>query len=376
MVVLQNLKILFKPFHRVLSKWVKFSGLVVILAISSFANSTEAKAKNHPEKTIYMVLWNGATVTDRGFLEYFKYKGYKIKVVTKNLNQKKELVEPLVKEIKAAKPDLVYIYGSYPCIHMLGTLDKVSDDKHLTKIPTIAYVIQPVTVNLLKPLEATNGSQSSQPGFAPSERNFTGISIAVDPKAQLNAIQKYSKGIKKITAVYTKLEPNAVASIKLFEEQALKMGFVFEHVNFGIKNNETDASSINDTIRKAAETKPDLVYLPPDGFILKNITQIGEELSKNKLPSFTGMEFGIEKAKTALIGVVASSYAAGQAGAVLADKILYQGKDPGKLPFEYVQEISFLVRSDTLIDVPVYPSIEVVEIAKFVDGPLYEEQKK
>jgi putative ABC transport system substrate-binding protein len=246
---------------------------------------------------------------------------------------------------------------------MLGTLDSVQDDKHITNIPVLAYIIQPVSAGLLK-------------SFGASGRNFTGISIAVDPKSQVNAILQYSPKIRKITALYSSLEPNAVASVKLFEEAARQAGLELTHVNFAVKDNALDPSSIYSTIQEAKKTNPDLVYLPPDGFILKNSEEICKYLNDEKLPSFTGMEFGIEKAQTALFGVVASSYAAGQMGALLANKILYQGENPGAIPFEYVPEISFIVRSDTLRKTNFFPSINVVDAAKFIDGPMYADQKR
>lgn len=335
------------------------AGLYAILMVCCFLMSkvpsaSGAVAAEKPKK-IFMVLWLGIgeTLTETAFKDYFKLKNRNVEFVVRDANEDKAKLAEIVKEIRQTKPDLIYVYSSVPAVEIIGTLDKKDPQTNITDIPIVAYALDPVSLGLIKEM-------------GPTGRNWTGVSILVEAKAQLHAIQMYAP-FKKIAAIYSPLEPNAVVSVKDLKAQAVEKGLEFAEMPFGINKGKTEISSIEPAIQKAKQWGAELIYLPVDGFIASHIEQISKYLIDYQLPSFTSMELCITKPNSALFAMVAGAYAAGQNGAKKADEILFKGKKPGEIPFEKLQQLSFLIRKDTLSKIKYYPSLKIIELAEFVE---------
>lgn len=345
--------VLIAVFHTNLFATTSEKATPVLSGVFKFGDAE--KEVTNKTKKIFMILWlgNGLTPTDKAFVDYFKDKKYDLLIEYEDAMQDKEKIKTIVEKIRKQKPDLVYVYGTPPSLEILGKLDGSTPKTNIIDdIPIVAYIINPVSAGMLKE-------------FGPTDKNWTGVSILVPPSAQVETIKKYGD-FKKIAAVFAPTETNAVVSLKQFKEYAVKEGYTIEEFPFPVVNGKADPTQIKDTIEKAAASKPDLIFLPPDGFTSKYIADVSKYIQEQKLPSFTTMEFGILAPNSTLFGVVASSPVAGQVGAYQAEQILFENVPVSKIPFQTVPKLSFVTRVDTLSNIKRYPNLDFVEITRFV----------
>jgi putative tryptophan/tyrosine transport system substrate-binding protein len=332
---------------------LKISCLAVIFSIFSLDIMAKAPTSTSSPKRIYMVLLfgTGETNVEKAFKEYFALKNRNVEFIIRDMAQDKTKLPGFVEEIRALKPDLVYIYGTVPALGIAGKYNAIDPKKHITDIPIVfTGSSEPVFVELVKE-------------YGPSGRNLTGLSHNVAIDTQVNIMKMYFS-FNKIAALFNPNEPQSKLGVERLEKIGKEQGFQVVKVPFLIKNNVPDVASIPDVLEGIVQQNVDLVYFPSDAFIISNIETINSILQKYKLPTFTFNEFCIKKPNTALFSVMTSMYTLGQLTAAMAEKILFEGEKASDIPVKMVDKVSIAFRPDTLSKIEVYPSIGFLELAE------------
>lgn len=306
---------------------------------------------NNKPYHVFMVLWVGEDSLSKGFMDYLSFKKIDVKYTIRNCAEDRKKCHDLVPEIRAAKPDLIFTWGTPVCEEIAGKIDEPKKDEYIWDIPILALIVtDPIKSKIIYDLV--------KPG-----RNVTGVNHVAPENAHLETILSYEKSTKKIAALFNPAETNAQIMVDRFLKLADK--YQIEIKAFPISLDQNGKPAPQDIISKITQIKQwggDFIYMPADTFLSQNISTVVKTANSFRIPTFGSTESMFFKGHP-LLGLLSKFYDVGQFGGIKAESILLEGKQPHNIPYEKLSHFSLLIAQDVFLDIRKYPPLSMLSYA-------------
>jgi len=331
----------------------------ILLISSTFAANSSSPAHPHPAKTfkIFMVLWSGEDALSKGFMDYLKRQNIAAEYTIRNCNQDRKQCHELVKEIRKAKPDLIFTWGTPVCEEIAGKIDAPNKQDYIWDIPIVSLIVtNPVAAKLIYSLK--------NPG-----RNVTGVNHVAPVTSHIEAMKTYFKGLKKIAALYNPAESNSCLMVA--EIIKLSKRYNLETKAYPVQldeNKKPIVASIEKTIKQIAQDGADFIYMPADTFLSVNMPIVSALTTKYKIPTFGSTESMFFNGHP-LMGVLSRFYNVGLFGGLKAAQILLQHQKPEEIAYEKLKTFSVLIAPDIFRAIEKYPPLEMFSYAELIKEP-------
>ncbi len=302
---------------------------------------------------IYMILFRGETPVEAGFTDYFRAQGIPVEFIVRNVDRDINRVPELIREARALRPDLIYLWGTPVTVAVCGAIGKVDPQKHVLDIPIVfTMVSSPEGAGLI----AKRG---------PSGRNITGVSHVVPIDRQLDAIRAYRK-FSSLAVMFNPAESNSKQSVD--ELKAISQRGNFKLLEFPVPLDDKKrpmAAALPDLIGEIALRRPDYLYLGADSFLAENRQVVTETALRLRVPVYSATEVMLRDGK-ALFGLVSPYRNVGQLAAYKAALILQGQQKPRDIPVETLSSFSYIVNISVAGRLNFYPSLKVVNFAEVI----------
>lgn len=332
--------------------------LLTIFAVFLLSHTVHAA-----QKTVYMIHWmkSGRTVLGDTFIQYMKDKRLNVKFVERFADQDINKLREFVQEAKRTKPDLIYVYSTTGVLETVGPWDAKDKSQYITDIPVVATAHSaPVGSRVVKEINKPTG------------RNMTGVSHHIPHSITINIMKSFKPDAKRIATLSNSHEANSKASVKAFVEAEKEYGFITTTFFYKTdKNKKLVMESLDDTIVALLKTKPDIIFLPSDGLNEANIEKVIQTFIAHKdihaAPLYTTLESMIIRPRSCTFGLIASFYVMGLMAAVKAENILFNGMKVETIPYEIGNQMSLVMKADTMNALKTYPTLSFIESAEIIN---------
>jgi putative ABC transport system substrate-binding protein len=324
----------------------------VILFLGFLLPAVSLYAQERPFK-IYMVLWTGEDNLSKGFMDYFKRNNIEVEYTIKSCDQDRKKCHALVQEIREAKPDLIFTWGTPVCEEIGGKIDAQDKSEYIWDIPMVSLIVtDPVRSKLIYDL--------NKPG-----RNITGVNHVAPVPAHLESMKAYLKNLKKIGALYNPGESNSQIMVDEIVSEAQKSGIqvVRYPVPLGA-DQKPDPNAIEGLIDKMAKEKVEFIYMPADTFLSVNMGAVSKAANRNRIPTFGSTESMFFYEGKPLMGLLSRFYDVGLFGGLKAEQILLKKADIKTMPYEKLQTFSLIIDAKTFREIKIYPPLTLMKFAE------------
>jgi putative ABC transport system substrate-binding protein len=311
-----------------------------------------------------MCVFRGWTDTDRGFKDYLERRRIPVDLVVRDAVGDALRLKAFAAEIKAAKPHLVYCWGTSVALGILGRHDEPDGRAaaHVTEVPAVfCNVSRPIESRLVRDLN-------------PSGTNVTGSTYLVPLDAQLATIRSY-RPFRRLGVLYNRIEDNSIQTAKELEQVAPGLGFevVSREVPLAA-DGLPDPAAVAPLVRELKAARAELLYVPPDSFLSRRRHDLTGAALEAYLPTFAAAEGTLSKAEgkvsKALMGLVNRYYTIGQLTGWQAEQILVKGVEPGAMPVAHLARPSLVVDLDTALALDMVPPMLMLRVAELVRWPV------
>ncbi len=320
-----------------------------ILAAAAAALPLPAVAQARVHR-ITMLLFRGWEEACDGFRDHFAARRIPVELTVRDVAQDLRRLPAMVAEIRQAKPDLVYTWGTSLTIAALGPWDAPDPARHITGIPVVFNIVtDPVGNRVIK--------SNEDPG-----RAVTGTEYIASVEVQLRAMARY-RGFARVAAIFN---PNERNSLSVVAQMRALLGEGLVELPVALDaSRRPDPASIPARVAAAREAGADWLYIPPDTFLNDHRAVLTGTALEHRLPCFAATERFVQFAE-GLAGLVSRYYSVGAFTAYKAEQILREGRAPQTIPVETLTRMSFLVRMDTARRLPMYPPVGLLRVAETV----------
>ncbi len=302
---------------------------------------------------IIMVLWNGSTLLEEGFVNYLKSKEVSVDIQTLDCQGDRAKCHAFVTDIKRIQPDLITIWGTPALQEIAGRLDQAKEN-YIWDIPIIALIVSdPVRTGIIAALD--------RPG-----RNVTGVSHLAPIEAQLNALLLYKKDVKTIGAMYNPDEPNSKIQVENLATLAEGKGIRVILLPVPMIDHKPDSDHLCDVVEKAASLKADFIYIPADTFLSKHAPIFINKAHELKIPTFAATESLYWHTKP-MLGMFSHFFNVGMFGGAKAFDILVNKQDPGTMPYEKLSRFSIVISRSAYESMGISPPLTLLKFAEIRD---------
>jgi putative tryptophan/tyrosine transport system substrate-binding protein len=322
-------------------------------AVSAAAPATTAGATK-PSKPfrIFAITFRGMTDVEKGFSDYFAAKKIPVQITFRDLNRDPARLPAILEEARAAKPDLIYTWGTSVTLGVVGAFDAVTPT-HISDTPVVfTMVASPTLAKIVNDLKA--------PG-----RNVTGVTHVGPTDAQIRAMAQY-RPFQTLGVLYTPTEKNSVVVLDEIRRLGRESGFHTVERTFRLdaaRKPVPDGAA--DLVRELKEAGAQWLYLPPDSYlgtlaesvIIPAAMQLG-------LPTFASTEQLMQAG--ALSGLVSRYYNVGQFTAYKAEQILVAKQAPGTIPVETLKRFSYQIRMPAARKLNLPPPLPMLSYAELI----------
>ena len=304
---------------------------------------------------IFMVQWRGDTITDQGFVDYFANRHIPIETIVRNPAQNYDEFQKIRAEIRDTHPDLVYTWSMATAQNISGTISDLGKGDFISDIPTVnCMVADPVIGGLVESGRQTSG------------RNMTGVSHIPQSSAQLQTIESYLPA-GKIAAIYDSSQSSPTSAVQSLRKQAERYGLEFNAFPIPLDaEGRSRPDAIAETVDKIARIKPDIVYIGPDTFLLRNQETLFDAIARYNLPTFAAADPFLSSGD-ALFGLVGNYYVAGQYCASKAIRILEDKTPPGDIPYDALPQFVLKVNMSVARRLEKYPPLSLLSFAELLN---------
>lgn len=330
-------------------KKIVFFVLISVLACFAHAGQPPSAAAAY---RIGMVLYRGVTDAETGFMNYLKSRLPRVEFIIRDCAEDAGKLPGIVAEMKRLKPDLVYTFGTSATIATVGTVHAVDPALHLIDIPVVFNIVA-------DPVGAGIATQ-----LASSGRNLTGVMHLVPMESQLRALQSAGT-FRKMAVLYSRNEKNSVLTVQALKNLAAPAGIDIDE--FPIEAGDANDEGLAGIMRKILLSKPEIVYIPSDSFLIKKSPIVSSALRSGKIPSFSATEGPIQQ-NGILMGLVSTYYNAGAFAGYRAEQILANKIRPENIPMSTLNQFSFLINMKSALEIGYYPPLNVLRFARVVDA--------
>jgi len=119
-------------------------------------------------------------------------------------------------------------------------------------------------------------------------------------------------------------------------------------------------------VEKLVKDKVDLLYLPPDPFVIRHSKTIATLATQRRIPTLTGIERLVLESGV-LFALASNRYELGKIAALQADQI-FKGESPANIPVEHSFNFAPVVNLETAKALDIKVPISVLLAAKKVKG--------
>ena len=183
----------------------------------------------------------------------------------------------------------------------------------------VTAVTDPAGANLVASNEAPGG-------------NVSGTSDLTPVAKQMELLTQLVPEAKTVGMLYCSSEANSKIQIDIAIEEAKKLGL--EYVEATVSNSNEIQQVVQSLVGKV-----DAIYAPTDNMIAAGMQTVALVADPNKIPVIVGELGMVENGGLASYGL--DYYNLGKQTAAQAVKILAEGANPGEMPIEYLEEVTF-----------------------------------
>ncbi|MBL8349720.1 MAG: ABC transporter substrate-binding protein [Burkholderiaceae bacterium] len=302
---------------------------------------------------IHAVTFRGMTDVEKGFEEYFTSRKLPVEITYRDINRDATRMPAILDEIRSAKPDLIYTWGTSVTLGVVGPFDGVVRGQHITDIPTVfTLVAAPVQAKIV-------------PDLANHKRNITGVTHVVPTDAQIRAIATY-RPFDTLGVLYTPTERNSVVVLDEIRKLGKERGFHTVERTFRLDaQRKPSAEGAADLVRELKDAGAQWLYLPPDSFLgtLAEGIIIPAAMAVG-LPTFASTEQLMQAG--ALSGLVSRYYNVGQFTAHKAERILFGKQPASSLPVEALKRFSYQIRMPAARELKLPPPLSMMGYAELI----------
>lgn len=327
--------------------------LAGLMIAAPFSNDARAVEKNKTY-TIFAVLWRGETEVETGFRAYVRERNLPFNIIVRSADQDATRLPQIIEEIRKTKPDLIYTWGTTNATTVVGRMEEIDPEKHITDIPVVFTMVSFPEGSRLITDRASSG------------RNITGVSHIVPLDTQVKAMEAFMP-IDRIAVIYSPSEPNSVLNVNELRAMAEEGNFkVFPFPASLDEAGKPSADEIPSLVDEAASIDPQFLYLGPDSFIGQNHKLITAEAKRAGIATFTATEVMIRDSE-ALYGLVSPYRDVGRLTARKAEQILLEGKHPSEIPVETLQRFSYQINMQVAKRLGIYPAMPLLSYAEVLN---------
>jgi putative ABC transport system substrate-binding protein len=328
--------------------------LMSLLATAALPRSANAAALGGM-KRIFMVLPRANVGDATGFQAYLAGTELTVEYHTRVVGNDPVAIRSVTKEIKAAKPDLVFTV--FTQITQLLAGDATDRSTPLGDIPLVfSSVTDPVAAGVV-------------PQLLGHGRNVTGTRHIAPLETQLNVISNYRE-LRQLGMIYNPLEPNMVATVNDLHRLAAERHFTLLDRPLPVERGEPRTDVLPDMIADLARAGAQFLYVGPDSAIASaNSDVVAEAALANRLPTFCATELPI-KMSNMLFGLVSRAYNVGGLAGHQAYQILAQGRRPDQIPIETLQRFTLILRMSVARELQFFPPMMMLKMADVNTDPL------
>jgi putative ABC transport system substrate-binding protein len=302
---------------------------------------------------ITMLVFRGCEAACQGFVDYIKARKIPAAIEILDAATDRQRMLTHIARVRRNKPDLVVTWGTTVSLEALGTYDGVDPAKHIVDVPAVFMIVSnPVGVRLV-------------PDYQSSGRNVTGTRYVVSEEVQLKVARSYLP-FERLAIIYNPQEENSLQSLANLRQQAGSLGFTLIERPVGLAGGKPDPESLPGLVAEVARAGAQLLYQPPDTFLLLHRAALTGAAVAVDLPVFAAAEVPVRDGQ-ALMGVVNRYYTVGQLSGAQAERILLHKVPPSAIPIEAPRNFSFLVNMPVARALKRYPPMQVLKIADVIE---------
>ena len=304
---------------------------------------------------IFAVVWRGETDVERGFRDYLTQRGIPFEMTVRNLNLDRRNAPPIVQEIKRARPDLIYTWGTSTTTSIVGRIDTDSPESFVRDIPGVFTVVAyPRAARIVDTFE--------RPG-----RMVTGVGFLASVESHLHTIQAY-RPFRTIAVIYNEGASNSRINVDELLDYAPRMDMKIIPLPVPMKDGKPDPGTVSGLVNQAREMGADLLYMGPDAFIVRNADAYTTAAIAAGLPTFSAVQAPLKNSR-ALFGLVTDYHTLGKLTALQAERILVDEQAPEELPVARLARYKLWINIDVARELGIYPPMDMIAIADFKTSP-------
>ena len=325
--------------------------LLITLIVSSLAHAEKPKS-------VYMTVWRGCEEACQGFFDYIKTNNLPVEVTLRNADRDKTKLAEFLEEAKTLSPDLVVTWGTSVSKAIIGTREEFGNKTKLGDIPALFMIVaDPVGAGII------DSPQTS------GRTLVTGIRNRIDEEVQIRVMREYFP-VNKIGVVYSTAELNSNLNTEKLQSLEQKMEFETLVETYELDENGKPFPGQFDTkMQKLVEQGADVVYVGSSSYNLANRDEFTASAVAHGLPVASAYDSMVTKSN-ALISVSNKYYRVGQLAANQAEKVLFEGVEPGSLPIAELSSYSISINMEVARNMSIFPPIQLLRFAELVNADM------
>lgn len=307
--------------------------------------------------TVAMVLPRDDQNIEAGFTGYLQRQDVPVQYVSIRFSGRSEDIPELRAKVRAARPDLIYAWGTPTTLALAGRDDQAGKDDAIRDLPIVfTEVTDPVGAGLLRTLEGHG-------------RNATGVSHVAPLPVQFNAIRAY-RPFTRLGYLHNPAEPNSGLIRDRLKELARTQNFEVVEASLPLlPQGGPDPAQIAPQIQTLAERKADFLYVGPITFLaFTHRDAVTTAALQNKLPTFCATE-SIVRQSGCLFGLFSNGANIGRYAGSMARQILVEKKPPQAIAASTLQRFSLLINMRTVQALDLYPPMLLLNVAEVINVP-------
>lgn len=304
----------------------------------SCKEKTGDSKKVHKIGVIQLVEHVALDASYKGFVDALKEGGYvdgqNIKIDYQNAQNEQANCQTIAQKLVNDRDDLILAIAT-PAAQAVANLT--------TTIPVlVTAVTDPASAKLVASNEAPGG-------------NVSGTSDLNPVAAQIDLLKQLVPNVQTVGFIYCSSEQNSKFQVDIAKKACDKLG---------IKYIDATVSNSNEIqqVTQSLVGKVQAVYAPTDNMIAAGVPTVASILNPAKIPFICGEEGMVKRGGLATYGV--NYYELGKLTGKMAIEILRDGKKPGDMPVQYLQNFDVTINTDTAAAIGITIPKELLDRAK------------
>lgn len=290
------------------------------------------------QRKVTMILWDGVTPNEEGFQDGLREAGYDVTFEIFDVHGDTQDLNRVLQQMQPSPRQLFYVSTTTV---LKAALERLQQAPMIFRIDSHA-----VTHDM--------GAQLKK-----AHTNITGICNGVQFVMQQRGMEKLVN-IKRFGMIYDPTNEEALADRNFLQSLAEREQFTL--VDVGV----SEPAGIAAAVEKLAKAKVDVLYLPPDPFVIRHSKDIATLATQWHLPTLTGIERLVLESGV-LFALASNRYELGKIAALQADQI-FKGESPANIPVEHSFNFAPVINLETAKALNIKIPISVLLAAKKVKG--------